>query len=173
MSVIGTKRTNFMDDLIISDPKQTIVAAASGVAVTDRARCCDLGRERASRQHQERGLPAARRAAMPRSMPDLRIITLRTMARSAISTTVRTCTMLSCRCATTRRERLNSERDDDSEDRPEHRLEHRIFGRVKGLRGDNVVEDLECEVPHGEDDDDGDQPREDKDDDLLEISRRT
>ena len=51
---------------------------------------------------------------------------------------------------------------------PEHRLEHRIFGRVKGLRDDDTVEDLECEVPHGEDDDDGNQPREDKDDDLLE-----
>ena len=48
----------------------------------------------------------------------------------------------------------------------------RIFGRVKGLRGDDTVEDLECEVPHGEDDNDGDQPREDQVM-ICSISRRT
>ena len=47
-------------------------------------------------------------------------------------------------------------------------LEHRILGRIERLRSDDCMEDLEREVPHGEDDDDGDQACEDENDDLLE-----
>ena len=63
---------------------------------------------------------------------------------------------------------LKLERDDDGEDRAEYGLEHRILGRIEGLRGDDRMEDLEPEVPHGEDDDDGDQARQDENNELLE-----
>ena len=64
---------------------------------------------------------------------------------------------------------LELEGNDDGEDCTEHSLEHRVLGRIERLGGNHAVEDLEREVPHGEDDDDGNQPREDKDDDLLEL----
>src|ERR1700732_4512666 len=94
------------------------------------------------------------------------IISLRTMASSAIRTTVRTCTIPCRRSETTSSERLNSS---DREDHPEKCLKDRIVGRIETARKHDAGDELEHKVPDRQGHNYRNQAAQHKNDGMLEL----